>query len=502
MENVKDKTINFIKGIDRRIVFISAVITITLAYYINTLGNVELTEWNRTFCSAIMEGISIDKRIGNFYKLFFVYLPVIFALFICLNNWLFKIRSSYKDIYTKISIIAVFAIASSYISRFADGETRINDNLFIQSLLLFFVILFIITITDRAQVYSFSDITMLFIAFMIATISSNILLRIELITSTIIIGLLIISYSTIIFYAPFGRKIFFDSKNIIYILMWVPTVIRVTLEGIYYFTEKGRIIERYYSIIVTVSLIFIVFTGLIVAIIRKKIINLSILGYVGAITSLGFLSFFQYSYQYICSYSNFSNLYELGNPAVAMDTVLYGKIPIIDYFSAHALSDVWTKIIYCLTHGDINGIFTDPYGGLSIILSLWCLFYIVKELFDKDVAVLFVCLFPFNIVGIKVTSLCFIALVMLIYIIRKPNVKGYILFWLSALLGAFVSYDEGISLGISCILAYVIFVFLQKRWKELKQFVLCGASIGILAFISCIIYLLFIGINVIMRIRY
>ena len=88
MTKVK-KIIRLLKRTNREVLFIAFVITLAIAYYINPLSGVDLVEWNRTFSTAILSGISIDARIGNFYKLFFLYLPGIAIVLICLLNWLF-----------------------------------------------------------------------------------------------------------------------------------------------------------------------------------------------------------------------------------------------------------------------------------------------------------------------------------------------------------------------------------------------------------------------------
>ena len=184
-----------------------------------------------------------------------------------------------------------------------------------------------------------------------------------------------------------------------------------------------------------------------------------------------------------------------------MDTYLYGKLPIIDYFSAHALDDVWTRIIYSFIHGDINGILVNPYGGLSEIIGLIILFYIIKQIMNSEIAVMFVLLFPGLLTGIKLTSVCCISIAMLIFICRKPSVKNYVFYWIAILIGAFMTYDEGITLGIASILAYMLFDIFQKEWKELKKFIMSGVTVGGIVIVLYVVYASITGIPVIGRIK-
>ena len=180
--------------------------------------------------------------------------------------------------------------------------------------------------------------------------------------------------------------------------------------------------------------------------------------------------------------------------------MLYGKLPVIDYFSAHAIDDVWTRIIYCIIHNDINGILVDPYNGLKYILSYIILFFIVKNIFDENLSVLYVILFPGMLIGIKWVSLCSISVVMLIWIFKRPKIKTYICFWIIVLLSAFITYDEGISLGIASIVAYVIVLLIHREWKRLFKFIACGGGVGVAALCFYIIYAVITGVPIISRI--
>ena len=69
---MRSSMVERLKRIDKCSVFVAIVLTFALGYYINPLVNVELTEWDRTFSLATIDGISIDRRVSNFYQLFFL----------------------------------------------------------------------------------------------------------------------------------------------------------------------------------------------------------------------------------------------------------------------------------------------------------------------------------------------------------------------------------------------------------------------------------------------
>lgn len=497
------KSKDFIKDmLKKRKVMIALAIVFSISYYINPLDNVDITDWNRTFCSAIMSGISINSRIGNFYKLFFLYLPLILTVVLALLTFICKVRPIYEDYFSRICIFLFFLTISSYVSKYSSDINRINDNPMLQCMLAFLIVLSIVAVLDKKQLYSFKDIVLLFLFFLYCVITFSMLVHVERITWYIVIATGIVIFMVIgNVYTRIGEKAGLITRKYMYTLLWLPSVIRGLLEGIYFLTEKGKRIERYFTHISRATILVVILLGIFVFAFRKKDWKYDLFGYVGAIVSASTVSYFQYDYQYVFSYGSMANVYELGNCAVAMDTYLYGKLPIVDYFSAHALADVWTKLVYCFVHGDINGILVNPYAGLSAVASFIILYYIVRQLVGEENAILFVILFPGLLTGIKWSSICYISIAMLFYICQHPSKKRYIIFWISVLFGAFMLYDEGISLGIACILGYCIFCILQKEWKKLKEFGVGGVYVGVFVFVLYIVYSLLTGVPVIERIK-
>ncbi len=501
-ENLKKRINDFFKIIDKQIASMSFITMLAICYYINPLNNVELKKWNRTFGSAILSGISIDKRITHFYLLFLIFLPLVFVTIYAIYNWLSNIRANYKSTFLKFNIIILFSVISSYLSRYTSGSDTIKSNLLLPGILLFFLILAIISLIDKNQNLDFTDHVFLFVAYLVFVITANILFTIDINISLFIVGTLIILYVIYSNHTNFGKKFKKETTNLISILMWSPAIVRIILEIIYFMTEKGRKIQNYYTIICVFTVAFFAIAVFIVLIFKNRKKNdFTGLGYIGAIVSLGMISFFGYTYQYMWSYTNISNLYEYGNPSTAVDSLLYGKLPVIDYFSAHALQDIWTRILYSLIHSDIKGIFADPYAGIATILSCLCLYYIVKNLFNKHIAILFVLLFPIRIEGIKLTSICCFSIAMLIYIIKKSTYKTFILYWLVVLVCAFFTYDEGISLGLASILSYILLSFMQKERKRLKTFIITGGIVGLGTLVIYVIYGIVTKLDILSRLR-
>lgn len=489
-------------GLDKQIVFLALGMLLTFSYYMNPLNNVDVTEWNRTFCTAVLSGISIDRRIGNFYLLFLIYFPVVFMFLMLSLSYLFKHRSKYKDFYAKYCILTVATSIASLISRYSSDGYEVVDNPLMQIIIGFWILLVIITLIDKDESFDFSDIVLLFLTYVNITLLFFMFFGFKNQNGKIILSCLVVGIASgLLLKSKLFKKHNLFIKNFLYLMMWMPASMRLELEGIYFLTEKGRRIQRYFTLISWASVVLVIFFVLLSYFAYRTKKDISSIGYIGFMISISALAFFAYAYQYTWSFGNYANIYELGNSAVAADSILYGKLPIIDYFSAHAIGDVWTQIIYCLVYGDINGALVNPYGGITNLLALIICYYIAKNLFDREIAVLYVALFPGLTTSIKWTSVCCLSIVMLIYIYKKNSVPRYILFWISVLLCAFFTYDEGISLGVACILSYLVIGIINKKWRELSRFGCCGAGVGFSTLLIYMGYGLTTGIPIISRIK-
>ena len=502
MNLIKDKIKNFINRLDKKTIFISIVTSLMVLYYINPLTNIELTQWNRTFSSSILFGISISKRVNNFYLLLLVYIPIIFILLTYVFEKGFQYRDNFKNIFYRLSIVLLSPVIIAYISRF-NKSSNINQNNMIGIMLGFYLVLFIISILDKKKILINKNVTFLFMAFIIGSVTLNILLRLSNIyICMLIISLVLICYVVLLLKSKISKEFFNIMHKHMCFLAWIPAVIYVVLEIFYLLNEKGIFITRYYTHICEFVAIYMVFTFVIVYFTRKKQISFDTFGYIGTIFSLVITKYLVHTYSLQFDYGDYNFLYELGNHTVAIDTLLNGKIPIIDYFSAHALSDVLTNLIYCFIHSDIKGILVNPYSSaITIIAGFMILYYILKELFDKENALFAICLFPFAVSSIKIVSISFLSVAMFIYIFKNKKKRDYFLFWICVLFSALYVYDEGISLGISCIITYLFITICKKDWNSLKKFIGTGFIVGAIVFALYCAYCMLTGIPIIGRIK-
>ena len=267
---------------------------------------------------------------------------------------------------------------------------------------------------------------------------------------------------------------------------WLPTVYVFIVSLLFLLNENGIYVKNYILVIAISMISFeILFLYL-----GKRNDNLLTCSYVGGVTSLSCIHLFHGNYQLTFDFQNYANVYELANGTVAIDTLNYGKIPIVDYFSAHALSDVIGRLIFSGIHSN-NGKLGGVFVGSSLILGvigILALFYILSQVMPIEFVAVAILSFPLNVKGLKSFSVSLIVVAAFCYMYKRGSIKSKVLFWLIALVTAFYKYDDGIALGMACIIAYLLAMIVKKDKKQILNFILLGMITGVIALVSYVIY--------------
>lgn len=263
-------------------------------------------------------------------------------------------------------------------------------------------------------------------------------------------------------------------------ITWVPAIATIGMEAFYILAEKGLHVPHPCIDTLLICAVFIW--------IQKK---WPCRIYLGTLVSLCAIAFFSHAYQQTWHYNDYAYLYEMGNKTVALSSLLNGDLPILNYFSAHALFDVWTQILHATISPGIVGILADPYGGLNDCIALLIVFFILKKLISPAAAILFVVLFPFNALGIKAYNICFVAVLAYGLFQKNFSLQKSFLFWIAIAINAFFLYDDGISLGIAAIVATCIMFLCNRDKTGLAKFM--GAGIATGAFLALAAYALCIA---------
>lgn len=403
-----------------------------------------------------------------------------------------------------INVIFMFDITISYFSRFSDAlGTDINSAEIFRIVIQYHIIVLFISKIDNNNILRIKDYIYIFIVYyvgilFISMFSNSFTGPIKHILQHSDFCLLTL---IILFYFYILRKTTIENLDCIEydlsLLFWFPFLAIFLLENLYILNNRGVFLKNYRSIIMTAMLMccIAIFFRLRKSIRSNTVLSRSLnLGWIGAICSMVAVKY-SCNYKIECEFDMYNGIYELGNKTVVLDSLLHGELPVLDYFSAHPLNDIITRYIYVFANGELNGVYTDIYQGLKVLISLVLSYIVLKEFVKAEYAVLFIMLAPIGMQGLNWSGLHFITLVAFINLLKKTTTGSYYIFWISCLFGAFTSYDSGVYLGVACIIVIMLLCFKDNK-LSIKSFVFSGFVVGLIFIALCAGYCFKTDINI------
>jgi len=156
---------------DRQIMLIAAVISLMVLYYINPLENTVLETWDRTFCDAMIEGISIAKRVRNFYVCLVVLPPFFMVLFSYITGGgILHNRPAYKKAFVMMDIVLIPALAAAYVSRYSLGSQVVAANPVIITAIIYQMSMLCTGLFDKEEIFTAERLVFLYLSYMVSAI--------------------------------------------------------------------------------------------------------------------------------------------------------------------------------------------------------------------------------------------------------------------------------------------------------------------------------------------
>lgn len=204
-----------------------------------------------------------------------------------------------------------------------------------------------------------------------------------------------------------------------------------------------------------------------------------------------------FAYSWIATVRHVSavNFFEMSNHGVAIaDTILNKKIPIIDNFDAHMLSNYIPGILYYVINKDYEGSLLVPYAYIYSVWLCLILFKVLCYYISKKIAFLVISFFPMELILIDTSALPNLAVFMVgIYMIiiynewqriRRPWLGWS--FWGGFYMCLCLGLDVGFTFGGSALIMTLTYLARNREFKRLLLFIIQGISmlaigIGIIA---------------------
>ena len=214
------------------VLFVSFVTTLALSlfFYVLAASKEALTLWNHSIAYTTLAGISINKRIFNFYAFFLVIVPALMVLNIQLYSYLNMIRPKYIISLVRTQTFFLFAITVCWLT-----ATKNDFLVFIISCIFLMIC---ISVFDKNQQLHFEHITVILLTFTILSATLGIL-NFAKSKYTIVLSFFMMLLYSIILLKTVGNKKFHELlESIAYTVMWLPALFGIVLEILYYRIEN------------------------------------------------------------------------------------------------------------------------------------------------------------------------------------------------------------------------------------------------------------------------
>lgn len=501
-----------LKSVNEKLILANIFIYASALAYLLLLKNTALISLKRTLGSKTMQAADIiTKQVFNFNLKYMSLTALILVVFIYGIIYLYRRKGIYNDEifnFIRSAIISVASTLFAFVVLYLFYKNRSNGT---KLSLLNYSTLFILCIIGFCLIFivfrkylSISFNIFKWIIFICLPFAVSSLFIFKNISSQKVVFVafyffLVSSITFLIDKLVKGNKLNEETINRLQIAL---APIMYSLVFISLFLEFVNILNQY-NIFITDKVIcseliiaafiilgFIIFTFVKV----KKRFHWEKVYYPGIILSL---SIFMVQ-PYLQTAVN-TELFESANHALAVSEFFkFGKIPLIETFDAHMMSNsIWGIIFGLLNHDSFGGMFITYGVYITPILCL-LLYKLLKDCFDENFALFMTLLIPLSLKIVMYVDFAYITIFSLIYAIRKNN---FFVYWSSLVLVCVYRLDTGFAFSIATFITYFTLVFLGKVKLNLKQF---GSSLAtvLISFFSVYFLICIVkGINGLLRLK-
>lgn len=297
---------------------------------------------------------------------------------------------------------------------------------------------------------------------------------------------LIITCALPLFISP----IFFPLSNEIYLIF--------NQKEIFFITPKG--------LFLSFILISIAGTGAIYFISRRKT-NIHIQSVLGNVYyPLLLIIFTSIVFRPPVTISPPGELFESGNPGIAIDQLFrYGKIPLLETFNAHAVSELAAPFLYSIINGYQEWgsfLYNTLFENLVYIVIGY---YFLRKLISNELALLSLSFFPFGYLSDYLLpeyySMGLLGVFVLHRVIQSPSLKSYLLFCFALFFTFLWRFDLGASVIPAAMITLGLYWILYRQKRNLKNLIISGVITGGFWFLAFIILSYLKDVPVVFRLK-
>lgn len=455
----------------KRLFTISLTLSILIVLYLSKLKTVELSSSeNFIIGEATAKGISIGKRISQYYALIGIGIASFLVLYWSLSRFKKQIEGN--------RLLHLF------------------DPMLAFSALLLLISCFRITLIESAQCALFFTLLLFLFGFLKHLHPSLADPKVWLVSALMFAVNYLLFHSAVIGALPaltaliLTQFLSFENKWVLWVsgmFTSVPLIVFLGIESTLIFNQREVFIGSYGYLLIFWSLVF----GFgFYRRVRSAKFNPEkfVFGRLAFIALIGIGLVQAYSPLLVQMTETFENANML-NPV--MQYHLFGEIPVIHNLSSHLVSDFFWEFCYYFLNGFQPDVSMMVYWEFNYILSLLCMYYFLRTVFGNKPAVLIgLLMLPATYFVITLYfAFALLPAALLYRYIQSDKPKHFYTFLMSVVLIVVWRLDLGISLVSALVLFLPFWFYYRKTDRRLliRSLAVTALAVGILAFafITC-----------------
>lgn len=436
-----------------------------------------LESFSRQIGTAVINGYDVQKMIKSFYSTFWIFVFSLLSLTFVFNK-LYETRKSERnfktfDFLNVFSVIAILNFSFASISYFNKGSIFLTDYSFSISLsciFLFFSYLYLFFNIDRY--YTFDYFNKIFISVLGFSFFVTYLLKINVFLLFFSSIFLIFSLGYVVFSKRQLLKQLFNYEIFLFSIM--PILTSLLIELMFILNQHEVFIIHPKRFLGTVFLILEVM-GLIISVlaIRSQIIEL-VIGKIldkTVIYPLFVVGIAALVSQPALQFHLNADIFESANYSILItDFLKFGRLPIVEHYGGHMMSDVLGGIVYGLLNGNVFEAGFNPYSTWFhfIFFSLIAYFFF-GSITSRTISLFFVLLLYFPIRDSMVYSLHgLIILAATARFLKNETKFNAFLIWFAFILSTLYRLDIGYAYISAILVSFVIYCFVYNKINTVK----------------------------------
>lgn len=490
--------------------FVSLFFGIVAMMWMNPLAaeRVTINSFDRKIGPGIVQNSDVAKIVSNFNKWFFILVLVWLVFYMALSLIREKGQKS-EEVWSYILRWLPFAYITLILKCFHFFSTQLGEkdgrDFFacnLAALLLLVILIYYLAEGQKLLPFSFVERSL------VASLSCAIPAAILFDKSGALWNMACVMFLAIFiilcgcFYFA-GRKMKQEKAaifgNVIVILMTLfPTITFIYIEAINVLNQYEIFINRPFLWYVVGSICYVVMIAAVCLItiwkFNGKNLDWKRFAYPFTIMGIQFMGI-----QFALSAEYTQDLMESANYGVMISNFLTaGRLPVVESYGGHQLEGVLEGLLYAFINQDYAGAVFSPYTALRNVVIILFLYFVLKNIFDRETAFLFTLIVPFwgNVYYWGIGLLVVLAFKKFL---NKQSYGNITFLWLACVFSVLYRLDLGYSFTIAMILTMICYFLMEKKWKMVKKVLLPLLGIGIAGLTLWIVLCLIKDINPVKR---